>query len=206
MTGPGGEAGDDSRLPSALPSRPWLATASPNRGPRLDDLARDAARAGRGEAAPSTTATSPSAPWRSSTARSSPTRHNERELRLDPTAHAEILALRDAAAALGTWRLGDVTLVVTLEPCAMCAGALVAARLGRLVFGATDPKAGACGSLYQLCADPRLNHELPVTGGVLAQNAAPCWRRSSPVDAERVGRRRARGLTRPRAQIQSANT
>ena len=95
------------------------------------------------------------------------TRHNERELRLDPTAHAEILALRDAAAALGTWRLGDVTLVVTLEPCAMCAGALVAARLGRLVFGATDPKAGACGSLYQLCADPRLNHELPVTGGIL---------------------------------------
>ncbi len=94
-------------------------------------------------------------------------RHNERELRLDPTAHAEILALRDAAASLGTWRLGDVTLVVTLEPCAMCAGALVAARLGRLVFGAADPKAGACGSLYQLCADPRLNHELPVTGGVL---------------------------------------
>jgi tRNA(adenine34) deaminase len=96
------------------------------------------------------------------------TRHNERELGLDPTAHAEILALRDAAAALGTWRLEEVTLVVTLEPCAMCAGALVAARLGRLVFGAVDLKAGACGSLYQLCADPRLNHELPVTGGVLA--------------------------------------
>jgi tRNA(adenine34) deaminase len=95
-------------------------------------------------------------------------RHNERELRLDPTAHAEILALQDAAASLGTWRLGDVTLVVTLEPCAMCAGALVAARVGRLVFGAVDPKAGACGSLYQLCADPRLNHELSVTGGVLA--------------------------------------
>ena len=96
-------------------------------------------------------------------------RHNERELRRDPTAHAELLALRDAAAALGTWRLADVTLVVTLEPCPMCAGALVAARLGRLVFGATDPKAGACGSLYQLCADPRLNHELPVTGGVSAE-------------------------------------
>ncbi len=95
-------------------------------------------------------------------------RHNERELRLDPTAHAEILALRDAAAALGTWRLEDVTLVVTLEPCAMCAGALVAARLGRLVFGAVDLKAGACGSLYQLCADPRLNHEFPVTASVLA--------------------------------------
>jgi tRNA(adenine34) deaminase len=101
------------------------------------------------------------------------TRHNERELRLDPTAHAEILALQDAAAALGTWRLGEVTLVVTLEPCPMCAGAIVAARVGRLVFGAVDPKAGACGSLYQLCADPRLNHELPVTGGVLA---AECGR------------------------------
>ncbi len=95
-------------------------------------------------------------------------RHNERELHQDPTAHAELLALRDAAQVLGSWRLSDVTLVVTLEPCAMCAGALVAARLGRLVFGATDPKAGACGSLYQLCADPRLNHELPVTAGVLA--------------------------------------
>ncbi len=99
-------------------------------------------------------------------------RHNERELQLDPTAHAEVLALRDAAAALGTWRLGAVTLVVTLEPCAMCAGALVAGRVGRLVFGAADPKAGACGSLYQLCADPRLNHELPVTGGVLAQECS----------------------------------
>lgn len=95
-------------------------------------------------------------------------RHNERELRVDPTAHAEILALRDGAAALGTWRLADLTLVVTLEPCAMCAGALVAARVGRLVFGAVDPKAGACGSLYQLCSDPRLNHELSVTGGILA--------------------------------------
>jgi len=95
-------------------------------------------------------------------------RHNERELRQDPTAHAEILALRDAAGALGTWRLHDVTLVVTLEPCTMCAGALVAARARRLVFGAADPKAGACGSLYQLCTDPRLNHELAVTGGVLA--------------------------------------
>ena len=95
-------------------------------------------------------------------------RHNERELRRDPTAHAELLVLREAAEALGTWRLTDVTLVVTIEPCPMCAGALVAARVGRLVFGAADPKAGACGSLYQLCADPRLNHELPVTGGVLA--------------------------------------
>jgi len=99
-------------------------------------------------------------------------RHNEREWRNDPTAHAEILALRDAAASLGTWRLDDATLVVTLEPCAMCAGAAVNARLARLVFGAVDPKAGACGSLYQLCADPRLNHELPVTTGVLADEAA----------------------------------
>jgi tRNA(adenine34) deaminase len=99
-------------------------------------------------------------------------RHNERELRQDPTAHAEILALRDAARELATWRLSTVTLVVTLEPCPMCAGALVAARTGRLVFGAPDPKAGACGSLYQICSDPRLNHELPVTAGVLADDAA----------------------------------
>jgi len=99
-------------------------------------------------------------------------RHNERELRRDPTAHAEILALRDAAWALGSWRLSLATLVVTLEPCPMCAGAAVAARVGRLVFGAPDPKAGACGSLYQLCCDPRLNYELPVVGGVLSDEAS----------------------------------
>ncbi len=99
-------------------------------------------------------------------------RHNEREQRGDPTAHAELLVLADAAAALGTWRLGEVTLVVTLEPCPMCAGGLVAARLGRLVYGADDPKAGACGSLYNLCADPRLNHEVAVTAGVQAEAAA----------------------------------
>ena len=99
-------------------------------------------------------------------------RHNERELTGDPTAHAEILALGDAAAAVGAWRLSDVTLVVTLEPCPMCAGALVAARVGAVVFGATDPKAGACGSLYNLCADPRLNHEVPVTAGVRTEEAA----------------------------------
>ena len=98
-------------------------------------------------------------------------RHNEREQRGDPTAHAEILVLADAAAVLGTWRLSEVTLVVTLEPCPMCAGALVAARVGRLVFGAADPKAGACGSLYNLCADPRLNHEVAVTAGVRADEA-----------------------------------
>src|SRR5665213_483478 len=99
-------------------------------------------------------------------------RHNERELTGDPTAHAEILALSDASAALGAWRLSEVTLVVTLEPCPMCAGALVAARVGAVVFGATDPKAGACGSLYNLCADPRLNHEVPVTAGVRTEEAA----------------------------------
>ena len=99
-------------------------------------------------------------------------RHNERQLRGDPTAHAELLALADAAAALGTWRLTGITLVVTLEPCPMCAGGLVAARGGRLVFGATDPKAGACGTLYNLCADPRLNHEVPVTPGVRAAEAS----------------------------------
>jgi tRNA(adenine34) deaminase len=99
-------------------------------------------------------------------------RHNEREQAGDPTAHAEILALRDAAERAGTWRLDRATMVVTLEPCPMCAGALVAARVARLVFGATDPKAGACGSLYNVCADPRLNHELPVTPGVLAEEAS----------------------------------
>lgn len=98
-------------------------------------------------------------------------RHNEREVTGDPTAHAEILALRDAAAAAGRWRLEDATLVVTLEPCPMCAGALLNARVGRLVFGAADPKAGACGSLYNLCADPRLNHEVEVRAGVLAGEA-----------------------------------
>jgi tRNA(adenine34) deaminase len=99
-------------------------------------------------------------------------RHNEREKTGDPSAHAELLALRDAAARLGMWRLDGATLVVTLEPCPMCAGALVAARVGRLVFGAVDPKAGACGSLYNLCADPRLNHELPVTPGVMDSEAS----------------------------------
>jgi tRNA(adenine34) deaminase len=95
-------------------------------------------------------------------------RHNERELTGDPTAHAELLALRDAAAAVGRWRLDDCTLVVTLEPCVMCAGAVVNGRVGRLVFGAADPKAGAVGSLYDVPADRRLNHRPPVTSGVRA--------------------------------------
>jgi tRNA(adenine34) deaminase len=99
-------------------------------------------------------------------------RHNERELTGDPSAHAEILALRDAAVVVGSWRLSGTTLVVTLEPCPMCAGALVAARVDQVVFGAADPKAGACGSLYNLCVDPRLNHELEVVPAVRAEEAA----------------------------------
>jgi tRNA(adenine34) deaminase len=99
-------------------------------------------------------------------------RHNEREVSGDPTAHAEILTLRDGATALGTWRLTGTTMVVTLEPCPMCAGALVAARVGRVVFGAPDPKAGATGSLYNLCTDPRLNHEVAVRHGVRAEESA----------------------------------
>ena len=103
-------------------------------------------------------------------------RHNERELRGDPTAHAEVLALRDAAAARGTWRLDGATLAVTLEPCPMCAGAALSARVDRIVFGAADPKAGACGSLYNLAADPRLNHEMDVQGGLLADESAELLR------------------------------
>ena len=96
-------------------------------------------------------------------------RHNERELRGDPTAHAEVLALRDAAERAGTSRLDGAILFATLEPCPMCAGAAVMARVERVVFGAFDPKAGACGSLYNLGADPRLNHEYEVSGGVMAE-------------------------------------
>ena len=99
-------------------------------------------------------------------------RGNEREASGDPTAHAEVLVLRDAAAALGRWRLDECTLVVTLEPCLMCAGALLNARVGRLVYGAADLKAGATASLYNVCADPRLNHNPPVTHGVLAEPSA----------------------------------
>ena len=95
-------------------------------------------------------------------------RHNERERERDPTAHAEILALRDAARAAGSWRLDGCALVVTLEPCPMCAGAVVAARLDLVAFGAADPKAGALGSLYNLAVDPRLNHEATVVDGVRA--------------------------------------
>jgi tRNA(adenine34) deaminase len=98
--------------------------------------------------------------------------HNERELRQDPTAHAETIALRAAAAALGSWRVLDSTLYVTLEPCAMCAGAIVLARVPRVVFGCTDPKAGAAGSVLDILAEPRLNHRPAVTGGILARECA----------------------------------
>ncbi len=97
---------------------------------------------------------------------------NAIEAAQDPTAHAEMLALRQAAAALGTRRLLATTLYVTLEPCAMCAGAAVLARVPRLVFGAADPKAGACGSLRNVAEDPRLNHRCQVRGGVLEQECA----------------------------------
>jgi tRNA(adenine34) deaminase len=96
------------------------------------------------------------------------TGHNERELRQDPTAHAEVLALRDAARAVGGWRLTDSVLYVTLEPCAMCAGAIVLARVPRVVYGAPDPKAGAAGSVLDVLGEPRLNHRPEVSGGLLA--------------------------------------
>ena len=93
---------------------------------------------------------------------------NERELRGDPTAHAEILALREAAERLGSWRLHGTVLYVTLEPCAMCAGAIVLGRVPRMIYGATDPKAGAAGSVLDVLAEPRLNHRPEVAGGLLA--------------------------------------
>ncbi|MEY4364944.1 MAG: hypothetical protein RLZZ305_288 [Actinomycetota bacterium] len=99
-------------------------------------------------------------------------RHNERELSNDPTAHAEVLALRDAAAQVGSWRLDECTLVVTLEPCLMCAGAALSSRIGALVYGAADLKAGATASLYSVLTDPRLNHNPPVSHGVLAEECA----------------------------------
>jgi len=101
---------------------------------------------------------------------------NERERRGDPTAHAEILALRAASEAIGSWRLEGCTMYVTLEPCAMCAGALVLARVDRLVYGAADPKAGFAGSLGDLVRDPRLNHRLEVTAGVRADEAGELLR------------------------------
>jgi tRNA(adenine34) deaminase len=98
--------------------------------------------------------------------------HNERELRQDPTAHAEIIALQEAARALGTWRVLDTVIYVTLEPCAMCAGAIVLARVPRVVYGATDPKAGASGSVLDVLNEPRLNHRPEVAAGLLAAESA----------------------------------
>jgi tRNA(adenine34) deaminase len=97
---------------------------------------------------------------------------NNRQATADPTGHAEIVALREAGRALGHWRLIDCSLAVTLEPCPMCAGAMVNARLGRLVYGADDPKAGACKTLYSIPTDRRLNHQVTVIGGVLDQQCA----------------------------------
>ena len=102
---------------------------------------------------------------------------NERELRNDPTAHAEVLALREAGRALETWRLNGTALYVTLEPCAMCAGAIVLGRVPRVVYGAPDPKAGAAGSVFDVLADPRLNHRPEVAGGLLAEESADLLRR-----------------------------
>ncbi len=98
--------------------------------------------------------------------------YNRREIDKDPLAHAELLAIADAAKHLDKWRLMDCTLYVTLEPCSMCAGALVNSRMGRLVYGAKDPKAGAVASLYELCTDTRLNHRMPVTSGVMENEAS----------------------------------
>jgi len=98
-------------------------------------------------------------------------RHNEREVTGDPTAHAEVLALRDAAACIGHWRLDECVLVVTLEPCPMCAGAAMAARVPLVVFGAPDPKAGSLGTLYHFGSDPRLHHPMAVRSGVRADEA-----------------------------------
>jgi tRNA(adenine34) deaminase len=102
--------------------------------------------------------------------------HNERELRGDPTAHAELIALRQAAAALGGWRVLDSVLYVTLEPCAMCAGAIVLARVPRVVFGAADPKAGAAGSVLDVLDTPKLNHRPQVASGLLAQESGELLR------------------------------
>jgi tRNA(adenine34) deaminase len=98
--------------------------------------------------------------------------HNERERRQDPTAHAEVIALREAAGRLGTWRILDSTLFVTLEPCAMCAGAIVLARIGRVVYGTADPKAGAAGSVMDVLDEPRFNHRPIVAGGVMREECA----------------------------------
>ncbi len=113
---------------------------------------------------------------------------NRRELDADPVGHAEVVALRDACRSAGRWRLDGATLYVTLEPCPMCAGAIVNARVARLVYGADDPKAGAVRSLYEICTDPRLNHRVEVTAGIHAQRSASLLRGFFA-----QARRRARG-------------
>ena len=113
------------------------------------------------------------------------TRGNERERRHDPTAHAEMLVLRDAAAVVGGWRLKDATLYVTLEPCPMCAGAIVLARIRRLVYGADDPKAGAAGTIFNIVDHPALNHQPEVRAGVMAREAAALLREFFAVRRER---------------------
>jgi len=113
------------------------------------------------------------------------TRGNERERRHDPTAHAEMLVLRDAAAMVGGWRLKDATLYVTLEPCPMCAGAIVLARVRRLVYGADDPKAGAAGTIFNIVDHPALNHQPEVRAGLMAREAAALLREFFAVRRER---------------------
>jgi len=132
--------------------------------------------------------------------------HNIRETNADPTGHAELLAIRRAAAVIGNWRLIDCSLAVTLEPCAMCAGAMVNARVARLVYGAVDPKAGACSTLYEIPSDPRLNHRLDVVAGVLANE---CGRVLTDFFAERRRINRQRRLEealQARAQIDSPSS
>lgn len=115
-------------------------------------------------------------------------RHNERELHGDPTAHAEVLAIRDAAAALGSWRLDGCVLVSTLEPCPMCAGAVLASRVDIVVFGAPDPKAGSLGSLYNLGEDPRLNHHVRIVSGVRADECGDLLRNFFAAQRHPTGR------------------
>jgi len=102
--------------------------------------------------------------------------HNERELRADPTAHAELIALREAARTLHSWRVLDAVMYVTLEPCAMCAGAIVLARIPRVIYGSSDPKAGAAGSVFDILGEPRLNHRPQVVSGLLAEDCAELLR------------------------------
>jgi tRNA(adenine34) deaminase len=113
--------------------------------------------------------------------------HNRREIDGDPTAHAEMIAIREAARAVGIWRLEDCELYVTLEPCAMCAGAAVLARIARIVYAATDPKAGACGSVLEIAREERLNHRIEVEGGLLREEASELLRAFFRILRERGG-------------------